>query len=555
MTGISAKEPSGLTVDQIDNAPDNEYIRLRKLLLGPEYEQAIKDYISRQSDAERVAAVLSQAIEAASSRDTALGKALAPVLNKAIHESISRNPSQITTVMSPIMGPSIRKAVATALSDMVQSLNKVLEQSLSIRGLFWRIKAWRAGVSYGRYVMSQTLRFAVEQVLLVHRETGLLLHSVVSETTDTKDPELVSSMLTAIQDFVADSFDTASGADLDKVQVGDLTLHLISGGNSVLAFATRGTIGPAAMEQIIGHYETLQQEFTEEIAGFSGNRDAFNGAEDHLKSCLLSEQLVPKTSRQQRPWLAIAVLFMLGLALVYNGYLGTLRTLEYERIVEALSSQGDYMLISHRIEDEHITAQMLRSVSGIPPEQLIRNIEPAFYDLQLDVRALTFGEIDVDKLNALELPTPAPEPTLLEKFNALAGLIQSQSLYFEKGTANLSGQSIETFQTLVSKLKNVSEIAEVLKPGQLQIMVQGYSDRVGSRINNLALSKERAEHVRDMLISNGLSADTVIAWGLGYRDLGVEDLEWQRRVAIQVLLPGVSINLSNSNASKLGMQR
>ncbi|MDX1453017.1 MAG: hypothetical protein R3183_10700, partial [Oleiphilaceae bacterium] len=207
---------------------DAAYQKLRALLLGPDYEAALDTYISREQDAERVAAVLAEAIRL-SARDPALGKALAPVLNKAIQASIANNPRQITNVIFPIMGPAIRKSVGATLRDMVQSLNRVLEQSLSAQGILWRIKAWRAGVSYGRYVISQTLKYHVEQVLLVHRETGLLLHSVHDEQAHARDPELVSSMLTALQDFVHDSFEQNEGSNLSRIDMGDFTLHCCSG--------------------------------------------------------------------------------------------------------------------------------------------------------------------------------------------------------------------------------------------------------------------------------------------------------------------------------------
>ena len=220
--------------DKLEINDDNDYLKLRQLLLGNDYDTALQRYISKEEDAERVAKVLVHAIELSKQKDNSLGEALAPVVDEAINNSIESNPKRITNIIFPVMGPAIRKAVASALTEMVQSLNTLLEQSLSFKSLKWRISAWRAGVPYAQYVLLQTVQFRVEQVFLVHKETGLLLNSLSAKEVSTQDPELVSSMLTAITDFVSDSFLDSSENNnedgvLERIRFGELEIHLFSG--------------------------------------------------------------------------------------------------------------------------------------------------------------------------------------------------------------------------------------------------------------------------------------------------------------------------------------
>ncbi len=73
-------------------------------------------------------------------------------------------------------------------------------------------------------VLKHTMHFRVEHIFLIHRKTGLLLAHSAAPEASAQDPQLVSSMLSAIQDFVRDSFseeavaagriDTACSADL-----------------------------------------------------------------------------------------------------------------------------------------------------------------------------------------------------------------------------------------------------------------------------------------------------------------------------------------------------
>jgi outer membrane protein OmpA-like peptidoglycan-associated protein len=47
------------------------------------------------------------------------------------------------------------------------------------------------------------------------------------------------------------------------------------------------------------------------------------------------------------------------------------------------------------------------------------------------------------------------------------------------------------------------------------LVVEGHTDAVGNRDNNLALSQARANAVRDALIARGLAAERIDAFGFG----------------------------------------
>ena len=66
--------------------------------------------------------------------------------------------------------------------------------------------AWRTGKSFAEVVLLNTLVYRVEQVFLIHAQTGLLLQHVVADAVTAQDADMVSGMLTAIRDFARDSF-------------------------------------------------------------------------------------------------------------------------------------------------------------------------------------------------------------------------------------------------------------------------------------------------------------------------------------------------------------
>ena len=63
-------------------------------------------------------------------------------------------------------------------------------------------------------MLKHTLVYRVEHVFLIHRHTGLLIANAASQDATSQDPQLVSSMLSAIQDFVRDSFAEQQGLEL-----------------------------------------------------------------------------------------------------------------------------------------------------------------------------------------------------------------------------------------------------------------------------------------------------------------------------------------------------
>jgi outer membrane protein OmpA-like peptidoglycan-associated protein len=100
------------------------------------------------------------------------------------------------------------------------------------------------------------------------------------------------------------------------------------------------------------------------------------------------------------------------------------------------------------------------------------------------------------------------------------------------------------FKTGKSDLKpaamaKLDQIAGALKGKEQPIVVYGYTDSVGTPDNNLALSQNRAQSVRDYLVGKGLPQDLVTAQGRGPDDpvadnSSIEGRAQNRRVEIVV---------------------
>ncbi|HEX8789963.1 MAG TPA: OmpA family protein [Polyangiaceae bacterium] len=88
-------------------------------------------------------------------------------------------------------------------------------------------------------------------------------------------------------------------------------------------------------------------------------------------------------------------------------------------------------------------------------------------------------------------------------------------------------------------MAKLDEIAQALQGKDQRIVVYGYTDNVGNRDMNMALSQNRAQAVRDYLVSKGIPQDLVTAQGKGPDDAiadngSIEGRAQNRRVEIVV---------------------
>ncbi|MCA9187272.1 MAG: hypothetical protein R3E01_32630 [Pirellulaceae bacterium] len=265
---------------------------LRRLLVQPEQHRLddLEEQVEHISvDAEKLSQILPEAVRRGSQRDHHLAKALAPTLTDAFQDSIRRNPQGLVDVIAPIMGPAIRRSIRQAISSMVESLNQTLEHSFSWKGLQWRMEAMRTGKPFAEVVLLHTLIYRIEQVLLIHRDSGLLLAQASTSADREKDADLVSGMLTAIRDFVRDSFGGNSADMLDAMQVGDRTVWVEDGPEAVLAVAFRGYPPQELRERLIETLEQIHVDYREPLASFAGDDTAMQPAEELLEPLLVAE--------------------------------------------------------------------------------------------------------------------------------------------------------------------------------------------------------------------------------------------------------------------------
>lgn len=162
-------------------------------------------------------------------------------LESKMFDRLQEQPKRVSQVIMPALAPAIRQTVQQSMMNMFDASSRAIDQGLSLRSWAWRFRAWRSGKRYSEIAMMESLLFEVEDVMLIDRQSGLLI-AHASQSSAVGDPAIVSGMLTAIRDFVKDSFKTGDdhGAELSQFRVGNRSILVEPGSKAILALAVRG---------------------------------------------------------------------------------------------------------------------------------------------------------------------------------------------------------------------------------------------------------------------------------------------------------------------------
>lgn len=418
---------------------------LRRLLVGPEQHdlaslhRRLDDPDARAAD---LAEILPDAICRRERPDRRLAKALAPAVEDAVRDSIRKNPQELADAISPALGPAIRRAIRDALQRMVGSVQQIINNSLSVQSFKWRFEAWRTGKPFGEIVLARTLVYRVEQVFLIHRETGLLLLHAVAPGVGTADADMVSGMLTAIRDFVRDSFAAAGGESLDQLQMGELVVWVETGPRAYIAAVIRGMAPDAdtLRDTLKDALDTIHVEQAADLEEFAarGEPSAFEPSRPVLEQCLVhvarwdrdagppgvARRAVNKALRVGVP-LAAAVGLVVGVtAFVVATRNGRREQRQWEAFLNSLRAEPGYVVTEAGRAGGRYAVAGLRDPLAADPAAIAgaAGLDPA----RLDARWEPYHALHAEFIRRRAEVLLAPPPGVRLTFDETAGVLRAE---------------------------------------------------------------------------------------------------------------------------------
>jgi outer membrane protein OmpA-like peptidoglycan-associated protein len=567
---------------------NEELSELRSLLFGIEPSKLNEIYErleNPQIQAEDISSLLPEAVILRSMQDKRLSEAIVPTVEDAINYSVKKDLNIISDAIFPIVGRATRKAISTALDEMIQSLNQTLEHSVSPQSFKWRLEARQTGKSFAEVVLLRTLIYRVEQVFLIHKQTGLLLQNIVASHVAAQDPDLVSAMLTAIQDFVKDSFSVKKDDGLQSLQFGELTVWIEEGPQAILAGIIRGN---APQELKLVFQEAIEQihlKLNAELNAFEGETDPFVASKPYLEPCLEARYKSPPKKNYTYAWglfgaIAIACGIWSFLALRdqnrWNAYLAKLSSQPGLVVITADKRHGKYFISGMR-DPLAADPNMLMQQANINPKTAIGewkpylSLEPQFIvkraeellqppktvSLQVEENGILYATgsaprkwiVETQKL-ARFIPgvTQFQSKNLvvleLSQLESYKNQIEQEMFFFLEGTTELLPGEEKKLKNLALNVQNLLYAAKYLgKNAQIQII--GHANTTGTEQQNMILSNNRAKKILSYLNSQRINTSNFNINGVGSNQplrfkSKQEDKQFNRRVSFKVYLTDTS---------------
>ena len=571
MTGARPDTPGG--------THDEDLARLRELVLGLDPNEllaVVRAFADPQLRTRALSEVLTEALRRRNEADGSVGMALGPTIEDALRSSIRRDPAPLAEAIYPVIGPSIRKAINAAIMDMVESLNRAVNDQLSWQALRWRIKAWRAGVPYSEYLLLNNVAYRIEQVFVIHKETGLLLQHVAATDEAVSDPDMVSGMLSAIQDFIRDSFASGdngdSGSDLRSMRTGSRTVVIEPGRHAIAAMVVNG-VPPAEKTALLADLvDRLHSGWGSMLASFDGDTAPFTSLRDLFQPLVMRSADISRTSAGEaagRRWpLLLGAVLVLALVAMWQ-WQGHQHRAQVAALQQALGAEPGLVITQVQASGGVVRVAGLRDALARDPEEVAEawpqlqvafdlkpyfaadpglaaaRIEqlltpPAGATVRIEGSEVEVsGEIDRPWLErargvlqtlpgnwSLSLGDVRWQVTPEEQRQALVRAIEEERIYFELASAELSAEAIARIRALAAR---ITELLTVV-PEPPTVVVYGQSDFTGPRDLNRVLSERRSAAVRDVLLDAGVAPDMLVSEGI----ISADDAPSARQVRLAV---------------------
>jgi outer membrane protein OmpA-like peptidoglycan-associated protein len=493
-----AEPAQGSSGSPASDAGQAEFAELRQLLIGPELgrlstlEDRLDDPALRTAD---VARVLPDAVR--TSKAKALREALEPVFEKAFENSIRKHPKELAEAIYPVIGPAIRKSIAGSIADFAETLNQIVEKSISVRALRWRVEAAMTGRSFSEILLSRSLLYSVEQVFLIHRKSGLLLQHVSARGSVLKDADMISGMLTAIQDFFSDSF-TESGQDLETVDTGRYKLWIQYGPKALVVGAVSGT-APAELKAVFRNaIDRIHQTLYAELDRFrQDDLSVFEPARPLLEACLLGQSGPPQKKKPWILWSLPALALLLAAGFIWYGIRERNRRDEY---FSSLRQQPGIVVTGiEKKGSEYLVTGLRDPLAPEPRRDHVRFVWQPY----------------------LSLGTPFAAQ---REYLAAKDRLEAMLVRFDAGSSSLAPGEAWRTEPIAEAIAQ----AKKLRPS-CRIVIAGRADEVGRAEINEKLSLERARRVAEVLAAQGVPKEWFDIIGMGNtQPLRKGASEWDR---------------------------
>lgn len=511
--------------------------RLRTLLLDPEHRQLdeIQDEIKKLrlqfADQDRLnellQPILAEALERKifESRDE-MAQALSPVMGVAIKKNISEAKEDIVDALYPIIGATIRKSIAEAMKQLSRSVNEKLNQAMSFSFFLNKTKARLRGVNSQALILNQSLPFYLQELFLIHKDSGILLwHYSNIEQQSTAHADVVGSMLSAIKDFAGDAFNDGQEKELSEIQYNELTIIIEPSRYFYIAAVAPRVPDSAFYDHLNQLSRKLHNRFYKKFREFTGDVDQLADAFPLLVSFM--QIYSPPKKQHKEQYKSKTGLFLATML-----------------IIVILFFAGKYVFFSSEALEPYSGSE--KKTPAFEPDRLLQKMAAAFsphLKTPPSIKFIVDGSILILQGHVATLTEKLLAASLAAEHSGFATIINNLKIEADSLVAinkrhikHIEQTRIHFAANKTEPLKKEEKILEKLALLLIQtefskLIITGYSDNSGPVSENLQYSLARAQSIANFLSSHGIDKNKISVQGRGEAEpLVTNDTEEGRKL-------------------------
>lgn len=143
------------------------------------------------------------------------------------------------------------------------------------------------------YVVSKREHVTIEEVFLVYRD-GVLISHLSRTLMQDKDEDVLSGMLTAVQEFVRDAFRYGEHRELHQMDFGDYRILIERGKLAYLAVVYAGRDNAAIRRRVRTVLDKIETAYASVLESWDGDMERVVGVRDMMRDYLLKNGKGPK---------------------------------------------------------------------------------------------------------------------------------------------------------------------------------------------------------------------------------------------------------------------
>jgi len=158
------------------------------------------------------------------------------------------------------------------------------------------------GVSVGGLLVAYVYRRSrvdIEEVFLVYRD-GVLISHLSRTILQDRDEDVLSGMLTAVQEFVRDAFQYGQHRELHQMEFGDYRILIERGKSVYLAVVYSGRDSSAVRKRVRLALDRIEDAYGPAFEAWDGDMERVVGARDIIREYLLRSNGYPRSHGDSR---------------------------------------------------------------------------------------------------------------------------------------------------------------------------------------------------------------------------------------------------------------